>query len=135
MAFLNWSESYSTGIATIDLQHKKIVSFLNELYEAMQDGQGKDVLGKVLADLVVYTKTHFAAEERLMAKHSFPGYQNHKQVHEKMAARVLDLNQQYRDGVVTSPIQITNFLKKWLTKHINETDKKYGPYLASKGVN
>jgi len=66
MAFLNWSESYSTGIATIDLQHKKIVSFLNELYEAMQNGQGKDVVGKVLADLVIYTKTHFAAEERLM---------------------------------------------------------------------
>ena len=135
MAYLNWSDSYSVGIEKIDTQHKKIVSFLNELYEAMQDGQGKDALGKVLADLVVYTKTHFATEEKLMAQHSFPDFQTHKAVHEKMAAKVLDLNQQYQEGVVTSPIQITNFLKKWLTHHINETDKKYGPYLASKGVN
>ena len=135
MAFLDWSDSYNVGIDQIDRQHKKIVSFLNELYAAMQDGKGNDVLGKVLSDLVVYTKTHFATEEKLMERHNYPDFQNHKNVHEKMAAKVLDLNQQFRDGVVTSPIQITNFLKKWLTSHINDTDKKYGPYLASKGVN
>ena len=134
MAYLNWNESYSVGIERIDRQHKKIVSFLNDLYAAMQDGKGRDALGKVLADLVIYTKTHFATEEKLMAQHSFPDYQAHKAVHEKMAAKVLDLNRQYRDGVVSSPIQITNFLKKWLTNHINETDKKYGPYLTDKGV-
>jgi hemerythrin len=135
MAFLNWSESYSVGIEKIDRQHKKIVSFLNELFEAMQTGQGKDVLGKVLADLVIYTKTHFATEEQLMAQADFPDFRKHKEIHEKMAAKVLDLNQQYRDGVVNSPIQITKFLKKWLTSHISETDKKYGPFLASKGIN
>lgn len=135
MAFLNWSENYSVGIEKIDRQHKKIVSFLNELYEAMQCGQGKDVLGKVLSNLVLYTKTHFATEEQLMAHHKFPDYQNHKNIHAKMAAKVLDLNQQYLDGALTSPIQITNFLKKWLTNHINETDKKYSPFLTGKGVN
>ena len=135
MAFLNWSEGYSVGIEKIDRQHKKIVAMLNELYEAMQEGQGKDVLGNVLAEMVLYTKTHFATEENLMDQYNYPDYQRHKEVHEKMAAKVLDLNQQYRDGVLTSPIQITNFLKKWLTNHINETDKKYSPFLTSNGIN
>ena len=94
MAFLNWSENYSVGIEKIDRQHKKLVSFLNELYEAMQSGKGKDVLGKVLADLVFYTKTHFATEEQLMAQYSFPDYQNHKDIHAKLASKVLELNQQ-----------------------------------------
>ena len=134
MAYLDWSDSYSVGIKKIDLEHQKLVAFLNELYDAMQGGKGKDVLGKVLENMVAYTKTHFATEERLMAQHKFPEYEEHKAVHEKMASKVLELNQQYQSGALNSPIQITNFLKNWLSKHINETDKKYGPYLAGKGV-
>jgi len=33
-----------------------------------------------------------------------------------------------------SPIQITNFFKDWLQKHILGTDQKYAPYLKTKGV-
>ena len=43
------------------------------------------------------------------------------------------LHEQYRDGSLTSPIQITNFLKDWLAKHIRETDRKYGPFLVARG--
>jgi len=134
MAFLNWSDDYSVGIERIDRQHQKIVAFLNDLYEAMHAGKGKDALGKVLSDMVLYTKTHFKTEEDLMAQYNFPGYQDHKETHEKMAAKVLELSQQFRDGVITNPIQITNFLKKWLANHINNTDRKYGAFLVSKGV-
>ena len=134
MAYFNWSESYSVGIEKIDRQHRKIVSFLNELYEAMHQGKGKDALGWVLSDLVLYTKTHFSTEEELMAEYGFKEYQQHKKIHEKMTAKVLELNRQYREGVIHSPIQITNFLKSWLSKHIQETDKKFGPFLTSKGL-
>ena len=135
MAYLDWQDDYSVGIDQIDRQHKKLVAFLNELYEAMHQGKGKDVLGKVLTELVLYTKTHFSTEEKLMSQYGYPDYEGHKAKHEKMAARVLDLKKQFADGSLSSPIQITNFLKNWLAKHINETDKKYAPYLAAKGVN
>lgn len=134
MAYLDWSESYSVGIPKIDMQHQKLVAFLNQLYEAMQAGKGNDVLGKVLNDLAMYTKTHFSTEEQLMEQHRFPGFQAHKDTHEKMAAKVMNLKKQFNDGTISSPIQITNFLKKWLAKHIMETDQKYSPFLKSKGV-
>ncbi|MCP4692450.1 MAG: hypothetical protein GY859_30680 [Desulfobacterales bacterium] len=35
---------------------------------------------------------------------------------------------------ISNPIQITNFLKDWLGKHIMQTDKAYGPFLNTKGV-
>ena len=34
---------------------------------------------------------------------------------------------------IASPIQITNFLKDWLNKHILGTDQKYAPFLKTKG--
>lgn len=40
MAYLNWTDELSVGIARIDQQHQKIVGFLNDLYEAMQAGKG-----------------------------------------------------------------------------------------------
>jgi hemerythrin-like metal-binding protein len=134
MAFLNWSSELSVGIPKIDQQHQKLVGFLNELYDAMQAGNGRDVLGKVLGDLLLYTKTHFASEEQIMSANGYPAYQDHKARHDKMTQKVKDLHEQFRQGTLGSPIQITNFLKDWLGKHIMETDKKYGPYLAGKGV-
>lgn len=82
-------------------------------------------------DLLLYTKTHFAAEEQAMIAHGYPGYEDHKARHEKMTRKVRDLHEQFRQGVLSSPIQITNFLKDWLTRHIMETDRKYGPFLAA----
>jgi hemerythrin len=46
MAFLNWSSELSVGIPKIDQQPQKLVGFLNELYDDMQAGKGRDVLGK-----------------------------------------------------------------------------------------
>lgn len=134
MAFLNWTEELSVGIPRIDQQHRKLVSLLNELYEAMQSGKGRDVLGKVLGELAGYTKTHFAAEEQIMAANGYPELQTHRDKHQKMAQKVMELNDQFRKGVLASPIQITNFLKDWLAKHIMETDRNYGPFLTAKGV-
>ena len=134
MAYLEWNDRFNTGIAKIDRQHRRLVDLLNELYAAMHAGKGRDVLGKVLMDLVGYTKTHFTAEEQLMQAHGYPGYGDHKSTHQKMAQKVADLNGQFKTGKIANPIQITNFLKGWLTKHILETDMKYAPHLLEKGV-
>jgi len=31
-------------------------------------------------------------------------------------------------------MDVMNFLKNWLSKHISDTDKKYGKYLNDKGL-
>ncbi len=134
MDFFGWKDNYSVGIKRIDEQHKKLVGYLNELYGSMKAGKGKVTLGAVLKSLVEYTQTHFVTEESLMALYNFPDLEEHKKKHGKMAEHVLKLNQKFVSGEISSPIQITNFLKDWLAKHILETDKMYGPFLNDKGV-
>ncbi len=134
MAFFGWKDEYSVGIKKFDEQHKRIVGYLNELYEAMKGGKGKDALGEVLTGLLEYTRTHFLAEESLMKLYDYPGLDEHRMKHEKMANHVAVLAGKYKSGELTSPIQITNFLKDWLGKHIMKTDKEYAPFLKSKGV-
>ena len=134
MTFFEWKDSYQTGIRKIDDQHRRLVDYLNELYDAMKAGKGKDALESVFKGLLDYTKTHFAAEEGMMKLYRYPDYQAHKDVHEKLTAHVQHLYRQFQAGSIASPIQITNFLKDWLNKHILGTDQKYAPFLKTKGV-
>lgn len=134
MPIMSWTDTYSTGIAEIDQQHKKLIDLINSLHDAMAKGQGKIVLGKTLGELIHYCASHFAVEEKLFDKHGYPEADEHKDKHQKMTSKVLALQQQFEQGKATLTIEVMDFLQQWLDKHILGTDKKYAPFLKSKGV-
>ena len=134
MALLTWQDKYSVGIRQIDDQHKQLISMINELNDAMLAGKGKDVLMTVLNKLASYCVSHFSVEEKLFDTHVYPETADHKDKHQKMTAKVTALIGEVQSGKSTVSIEVMNFLKNWLDKHIMETDKKYGSYLNSKGV-
>lgn len=78
--------------------------------------------------LVDDTRSHFASEEALIKLYGYAGYERHKAKRDKMAGHVVSLVKKFEGGEISSPIQITNFLKDWLSRHIQETDKAYGPH-------
>jgi len=134
MALMAWNPALSVKIKQFDDQHKKLVDMVNELHEAMKEGKGSVVLGKILGGLISYTASHFSDEERLMAQYSFPGLTLHKMEHEKLVKQVLDLQEKFKAGKPILTLDVMNFLKDWLVKHIQGDDKKYGEYLNTKGV-
>jgi hemerythrin len=134
MAFVQWDQKLSVGIMQIDTQHKKLVSMINEMYQAMSEGKGNDAVGKVVNDLIAYTRTHFAAEEKLMQSNGYPDYNAHKAVHDKMTQQVLQIQEDFTAGRVALSTKLATFLKDWLVKHIMGTDQKYAPYLHGKGI-
>ncbi len=134
MNTMAWVDAYSVGIAEIDQQHKKLIDLINQLDAAMAKGQGKEILGKILGDLINYCASHFATEERLFDQYGYPDTDEHKAKHRKMTEKVLSLQNQFQQGKITITFDVMDFLRKWLDKHILGTDKKYGPYLNSKGV-
>jgi hemerythrin len=134
MALFEWSNDYSVGIAEIDAQHQRLVAMLNQLSDAMRSGKGSQVLDRVLGDLVAYTGTHFATEERLMQANGYPDFPRHKREHDQLTAQVLDLQQSLRAGSAVLSVDLLHFLKDWLTQHILGSDKRYGPFLQGRGV-
>jgi hemerythrin len=134
--FMAWSDNWLVGIREVDTQHKHLVSLLNKLHEAMGRGEGKKLLGSILSELVNYTKAHFAGEERLMRQYNYAEYNAHKQEHDRLAGQVLQFQQTFSSGgaSVSSSVDVLHFLRNWLQNHICGTDKKYVPFLQSKGV-
>ncbi|MBF0538077.1 MAG: hemerythrin family protein [Nitrospirae bacterium] len=134
MQFIDWSAKLAVNVSEIDKQHKKLVDIVNELYAAMQAGKGAAVMGKVLSELITYTKDHFAYEEKLMLQHKYNDMTKHKTEHDKLTKQVLDLQKQFADGKMVVTIEVMNFLKKWLGEHILDKDKLFAAFLNQKGI-
>jgi len=134
MALFTWSDKYSVGVKDMDNQHKVLVDILNELYEAMQTNQSKEILGKTITKLVSYTKTHFANEERYMEKYNYPGLTEQKKSHIAFVDKITVFKNDYDAGKIAMSVSLTSFLKDWLLTHISGTDKKYGEFFNAKGL-
>ena len=133
MAFFNWSEDLSVGVKASDDDHKKLIEMLNRLYEGMKSGQGKEVVGKVLDDLIRYTKFHFAREEEFFTRTGYPAVE-HKEQHRLLVKQAEDLQSRYKSGENSLSIDTLDFLRDWLTIHIQVTDKKYSVHLNAAGI-
>ena len=135
MPLMTWNEKMSVGVKVLDDDHKRLVALVNELHDALKTGHGKDALGKILDSLVTYTKSHFAREEQFFARTNYPDSAAHKKEHDDLTNQVLLVQAKFNSGASTGlSLQVMNFLRDWLTNHIQGSDKKYGPYLNSKGI-
>lgn len=129
MAFMNWDNKLSVGVDRMDNQHKKLIDLVNEVYNAMSQGKGDDVLTNVLGSLVTYTKTHFKDEEQFMSQHKYPELESHKKLHRELEIKATELYGKVRGGQRVSAVSVGTFLKDWLLNHIMQQDKKYGRHV------
>ncbi len=134
MPFFTWNPSYSVGVKEMDNQHQAMIDIINRLHEAMRTGKGSQEAGTIVTEMINYAKFHFAAEEKILADHSYPGHLSQKTKHNGFLKKALDFQDQYQKGKIGLSIEILNFLKDWWGGHILGDDQKYGPYLNQKGI-
>ncbi len=127
-----WQDGYSIHMDEIDRQHRRLVELINELHAGMKKGENRESLGKTFDSLVEYTARHFGYEEKLFTQYGYPEYQAHKTAHEKLVEKVLDFKTRFENNEAFVSMELMAFLKDWLVKHIQGTDKKYAPFLIEK---
>jgi len=130
----DWKSEYAVNIGSIDAQHQMLFAISRELYAAMSAGQGKSVLAKILDRLVQYTAMHFAHEERLMQLHNYQDFAAHKAEHDALAKQVVAFQAEFNSGRATMAVQVLQFLKDWLERHIKGSDTAYVPCLKAQKV-
>lgn len=134
MSMVQWSDDYSVDIQEIDEQHKCIVMYINELYEALARKNSRDLVADVIQKLAEYTKIHFAVEETLMRIFHYEGYEAHKEIHDKIVQQVLAYQGKFLAGEDKVGMELLMFLKGWLFEHINKVDKQYVEAFHAGGV-
>jgi hemerythrin-like metal-binding protein len=134
MSLINWSDTMSVGVAKVDKEHQKLIELINLLHSEMAAGKSNEVMGKVLGQLIAYTKSHFSMEEALFRTHSYPQATAHKQEHDALTKKVLDLQAEFTAGKTFIGVPTLNFLRDWLTQHILKVDMAYKLFFNSRGV-
>lgn len=134
MSLIVWNDSLKVGLNEIDSQHKVLVDLLNQLFDAMQAGKSKEVVGKVIIELTNYTITHFSNEERYFRQFGYADMEEHMLAHKSFINKIKGFRDDFQSGNVSVSTEMMRYLKDWIVKHINGTDTKYVEFFKSHGI-
>lgn len=123
MAVLQWIPDLDTGIEEIDIQHRRIVKYINRLYELRQSPDRKAV-ADVIEETVDYTLSHFAFEEAMIEEAGYMFSAPHKRVHDLFVRRVAEIKSRFELGEDVAD-ELHGMLSRWLFNHIRNEDRGY----------
>ena len=132
---LQWTDDLATGVETIDNQHKEIFRRIDALLEACREGKGRAKVGETIAFLGDYVVNHFADEEKIQRKYSYPDYPSHKSQHDKFIQDFSVLKKEFDEegpslGMV---ITVNRVVSEWLVRHIKKVDRAMAEYVKAQG--
>jgi hemerythrin len=134
MDIINWQDSFSVGVAEMDIQHKKLLAMINRLIEEQKVLTDPKTIADLLMEMTDYAEEHFRAEEYLMAEY---GYEQ-KTAHEKKHRTFIDTTVSFYSATDIGPNILSNalleYLSSWLVDHILGEDMKYRDFFQGKGL-
>lgn len=134
MTVIEWSDDYNINVRELDDQHKMLVGLMNQLIEAIKTNEKEENIHRILDNLITDTAEHFLREETLMLEFSDPGYEEHRNAHNKLSTEVVKYFKDYHEGDIDTVQKLVPLLKDWLMDHLIKEDKKLGEFLNSKGI-
>jgi len=126
-----WTDDMSVGVASIDEEHRALLSLIGRIAEASAAKSPRSETAAIFDRLIEYTEGHFRHEEKLFRELGYPKAAEHEAEHRRLTNQVLELN---RDRSAVLPENVTDFLLDWLTVHIMGSDHDYVEFFASKGL-
>lgn len=115
----------------IDRQHRQIVDIANRLNDALRTGEAAAHVGHLFDELLLYTRFHFPAEERFMARYGYPARDEHEVMHAHLLEEIEHVRERMLPG---SEFTVLQTVKDWLLDHIVDSDKDLGIFLSAKHV-
>lgn len=124
MGSIQWVESLSLGVDSIDTEHKKLIKIANAIVEIAKQGDSRDRIIKAFSILREYTVAHFDNEEAYMHSIQYHELGAHRQEHAELKRRVKEYQAMLYHAENISDKEILSFLKGWLVEHVLGSDMK-----------
>lgn len=132
---IRWKPAFEIDNGIVDDDHKAIISSLNEILSALEDGAAAGPVAQMIADLRRFAAQHFQREEELQQLLRFPDATAHHQEH---CALLQELDSIWAacnsNDARTAPRDAARFkpaLYKWILNHILTSDLEMRPYISS----
>ena len=127
---MEWTPDLSVGVEAIDNQHKELIRRMNNFFQSME-GDNREKVLEMLSFLGDYVVTHFRDEEALQVRYNYPGYAEHRKLHQDFVKDVGEMTKNIKENgfTVASKAMVGMTLTSWLTLHIRRADKAVGDYI------
>jgi len=89
---------------------------------------------EALRELYEYARTHFSAEEALLEQTKYPGLYRHRSQHQAFIDKSEELKQSLQTAPNTTPVDMAEYLKNWLVRHIKMVDQQYSAHPNANGI-
>jgi len=124
MPTIQWDESMTTGVESLDAQHRQLINWLNDLLGAMSLGRGRPEVKPLLDRLGAYAALHFGTEEDCMTKYNCPVAAKNVEQHKQFVETFGSFSEEYERTGPTAhlTVRLESELMRWLTTHIRRTD-------------
>lgn len=132
--FLKWNNNLSVQIQEIDNQHKKLIELLNNLFVSFLENKHKEKIEEIVDGLIDYTKFHFSTEEKYFHRFNYSKTKEHIQEHKNFIEEVEKFKHQLGKANGKLYYDIINFLRNWISNHIQKSDKEYSTLFIEKGL-
>lgn len=129
---MEWRKEYSIGIPEIDAQHMQLFECIDRLESAGDERQRELAVYFVMEQLNDYVRIHFTVEEIVMRLFDYPGLETHIAEHRAFSARLKEFESS--ELIEDMHLEAGKFLREWLVKHIQGSDKHYADYLLANGA-
>lgn len=123
--FLQWDEQNASNNPELDKQRKRFLEYINTLQAAVINGDEQNSLGNVLDEFTAFSVVYFEREEDLIVELNYTKYLEHKQDHDDLIRKLIDLQEQFIDQQIMVCFDALDYSDSWLSKHIKEYDGEF----------
>lgn len=126
---MSWHPSMSTGVDTVDAQHKNLIQQLNDLADALQTAEVASQLTATLDFMGEYAIAHFNHEELCFRRYNCPAAEANRLAHQEFLRVFTDFRSRLDLEGPTPALaaEVEQHLMTWLMAHICGTDVKLRP--------
>jgi methyl-accepting chemotaxis protein len=131
---VKWTPDFAVQVQQFDAHHKRLFALVDRLYRVMQAGTDEETLKEVFDQLLDYTGYHFSAEEAAFDHFGYPQCASHREQHAELVREATRLRAELEAGKAMVAVEVMEFLRDWLTRHIKGCDKLYSQFFRDKNV-
>ena len=124
-----------SDVLEIDQQHQVLVSMLDRLNDAVKNKEPREVIYRIIDDVIEFTRLHFASEEKLMIHSGYADVDFHKDKHRQLMEDALHLKGKLAD---LGEEMFTDWFNHWpftrVLAHIQYADKQFEEQLLQSSM-
>lgn len=124
MELIKWSDKFATGIPGIDSEHEELINSINSFYIKQSQDSDKYELGNILNNIYGSIHAHFMLEERLMQKHGYDEYEEHKNDHANLLDDIREITIEFEKTSELDEHKLKIKLNNWFMNHFKTHDSR-----------